>query len=126
MFASSRCGQHEANNDTPLILDSIQLPSKMLLHSKSYVSNLYIKRDLPIREIARQLNVRKLVEGWRQVLSMLMPFNAGEKEFFDLLLDKGEIDPTLLADETTLQDYIRMQPLLEWKAINVRQYKGLT
>ena len=25
--------------------------------SKSYVSNLYIKRDLPIREIARQMNV---------------------------------------------------------------------
>ena len=52
-----RCGQHKANGDTALILDSIQLPSKMLLRSKSYVTNLYIKRDLPIREIARQLNV---------------------------------------------------------------------
>jgi IS30 family transposase len=29
----------------------------MLLRSRSYVTNLYIKRDLPIREIARQLNV---------------------------------------------------------------------
>jgi IS30 family transposase len=29
----------------------------MLLQSKSYVTNLYIKRDLPIREIARQMNV---------------------------------------------------------------------
>ncbi len=29
----------------------------MLLRSSSYVTNLYIKRDLPIREIARQLNV---------------------------------------------------------------------
>jgi len=28
----------------------------MLLRSRSYVTNLYIKRDLPIREIARQLN----------------------------------------------------------------------
>ena len=29
----------------------------MLLRSRSYVTNLYIKRDLPIREIARQMNV---------------------------------------------------------------------
>jgi IS30 family transposase len=29
----------------------------MLLRNRSYVSNLYIKRDLPIREIARQLKV---------------------------------------------------------------------
>jgi IS30 family transposase len=33
------------------------LPAKMLLRSRSYVTNLYIKRDLPIREIARQMNV---------------------------------------------------------------------
>lgn len=69
---------------------------------------------------------RKLMEGCREMLSMLLPFNAGEKEFFDLLLDKGEIDPTLLTDDTTLQDRIRKQPLLEWKAINVRQFKGLS
>jgi IS30 family transposase len=29
----------------------------MLLRSRSYVTNLYIKRDLPIREIARQMNM---------------------------------------------------------------------
>jgi IS30 family transposase len=29
----------------------------MLLRSRSYVTTLYIKRDLPIREIARQMNV---------------------------------------------------------------------
>jgi len=57
MFYSARCDQCGANDETPLILDIIQLPSKMLLRSKSYVTNLYIKRDLPIREIARQMNV---------------------------------------------------------------------
>jgi len=57
VFYSARCDKLEANDDTPLILNEIQLPSKMLLRSKSYVTNLYIKRDLPIREIARQMNV---------------------------------------------------------------------
>jgi len=57
VFASSRWDEPEANIGAPLILDSIQLPPKMLLRSRYYVTNLYIKRDLPIREIARQLNV---------------------------------------------------------------------
>lgn len=70
--------------------------------------------------------VRELIEGCQNMLSKLLPFTDGEKKFLDLLLDKGEIDPTFLTDDTTLQDRIRKQPLLEWKAINVRQHKGLT
>jgi hypothetical protein len=58
VFASSPNDQLKANDVPPMILDSIQLPSKMLLRNKSYVSNLYIKRDLSIREIARELNKR--------------------------------------------------------------------
>jgi len=69
---------------------------------------------------------RKLMEGCRKMLSVLLPFTTNEKEFLDQLLDKGILDPALLTDDTTLQDRIRIQPLLEWKAINVRQYKGLT
>jgi predicted nucleotidyltransferase component of viral defense system len=70
--------------------------------------------------------VRELMEECRNMLSELLPFTDGEKKFLDLLLDKGEIDPTFLTNDTTLQDRIRKQPLLEWKAINVRQHKGLT
>jgi len=65
MFHSPRLFEHSANDDTTLILDSIQLPSKMLLRSRSYVTNLYIKRYLPIREIARQMNVsHSTVSAW--------------------------------------------------------------
>ena len=67
---------------------------------------------------------RELIEGCRNILSKLLPFTDGEKKFLDLLLDKGEIDPTCLTDDTSLQDRIRKQLLLEWKAINVRQHKG--
>jgi len=66
-----------------------------------------------------------LMEGCRKVLDMLLPFNPNEKEFLDLLLDRGEVDPTLLTNDPVLQDRIRRQPLLEWKAINVRRYRGL-
>jgi hypothetical protein len=49
-----------------------------------------------------------------------------EREFLDLLLDKGEIDSTSLTADTALQERIQGQSLLEWKALNVRHHKGLT
>ncbi len=40
-----------------IILDKITLPSGLLLRSRSYLSNLYIKRNLSKREIAKRLNI---------------------------------------------------------------------
>jgi len=67
-----------------------------------------------------------LVRECREGLSMVLPFNDAERQFLDLLLDKGEIDSTILTADETLQKCIQQQPLLEWKALNVRQYKGLS
>lgn len=68
--------------------------------------------------------VRMLVEECRQALTAVLPFSETEMEFLNLLLEKGEIDPSLLTTDIELQDRISRHPLLEWKAINVRQYKG--
>ncbi len=67
-----------------------------------------------------------LVRECREGLSMVLPFNDAERQFLDLLLDRGEIDSTILTVDETLQKCIQQQPLLEWKALNVRQYKGLS
>lgn len=68
---------------------------------------------------------KRLVEECRQGLGALLPLGDAELEFLDLLLDKGEIDPTLLTGDPVLQQRIRMQPMLEWKARHVRQHKGM-
>ena len=68
----------------------------------------------------------RLVRECREGLSMVLPFNDAEGKFLDLLLEKGEIDSTILTADETLQKRIQQQPLLEWKALNVRQYKGLS
>jgi hypothetical protein len=44
-------------------------------------------------------------------------------EFLDRLLDEAEIQPSLLTSDQGLQERINRHPLLEWKALNVRQYK---
>ena len=67
----------------------------------------------------------RLVEECRQALSVVLPFSENEKAFLDLLLEHGEIDSTILTADLSLQQRIQRQPLLEWKAVNVRKYRGL-
>ena len=69
---------------------------------------------------------KKLVDECKRALSVILPFTKPEDDFLNLLLDKGQIAPELLTDDTSLQDRIRMHPMINWKAINVRQHKGFT
>jgi len=67
----------------------------------------------------------KLVKECRAKLEAVLPFNDSESEFLDLLLDKGKIDASILTPDKALQDRIRCQPLLQWKALNVKRHKGI-
>jgi predicted nucleotidyltransferase component of viral defense system len=65
----------------------------------------------------------RLVSECQDVLSHLLPFNKNEKKFFDLLLDEGEIESSLITSDTELQKKINFHPGLLWKAQNVKQFK---
>ena len=67
----------------------------------------------------------RMVGECRNALSVLLPFNEAELAFLDLLMDRGEIDATILTGDADLQPRIQTHPNLEWKAQNVRRYKGL-
>ena len=66
-----------------------------------------------------------LVDECREALSALLPFNDAERAFLHLLLDEGKIDASILTSDKTLQERIQVQPLLEWKAQNVRRHNRL-
>ncbi len=68
----------------------------------------------------------RLVRECREGLSAVLPFTDSERTFLDLLLEQGEIVPKLLTADESLQRRIQHQPLLKWKALNVRQHKGLS
>ncbi len=85
------------------------------------------RRLLPTLNTAqRNDNVRpetlgkELVEGCRAGLSAFLPLRANERAFLDRLLDRGDIDASLLTSDASLQERISRQPLLAWKAQNVR------
>jgi predicted nucleotidyltransferase component of viral defense system len=96
--------------------------------------------DFDIAELSRQLlptlNIeilknntspaqfgKKLLNNCKKALSAVLPLKDTEMEFLDRLLDKGEIIPSILTSDKKLIRKIKKQPLLEWKALNVRQYK---
>ncbi|MBN2384648.1 hypothetical protein JXQ70_17375 [bacterium] len=56
----------------------------------------------------------------------MSPFFEIILAFLDLLNGRGEIDASLLTTDTVLQDRINRHPILVWKALNVRKYRGLS
>ena len=65
---------------------------------------------------------KKLLKDCKKSLSILLPLKSDEIEFLDRLLDKGEIIPSILTSDEDLIKRISNQPLLEWKALNVRKF----
>jgi predicted nucleotidyltransferase component of viral defense system len=67
----------------------------------------------------------RLAAECRERLSALLPLRSEEIEFFDRLNDRGEIVPELLTADAEMQQLLRSHPGLRWKALNVRQHRGL-
>ncbi|MYD90360.1 MAG: nucleotidyl transferase AbiEii/AbiGii toxin family protein [Caldilineaceae bacterium SB0662_bin_9] len=67
-----------------------------------------------------------LIDECRQALSIVLPFTNSERSFLDLLLEQGEINASILTSDPALQERIRVQPLLVWKAFHVRHHRGLS
>ena len=78
-----------------------------------------------VPEIDASIIGEALVGECRDALSVVLPLNEAELAFLDLLLDGGEIDARILTSDVNLQRRIQAQPWLEWKAQNVRTYRGL-
>jgi len=60
----------------------------------------------------------------RERLAFLFDRSAGEQAFLDGVLDRGEIDASLLGVDPALQGRIAAMPMLEWKVRNVREHRA--
>ena len=68
---------------------------------------------------------RKLVDDVRAGLSRILPLTEAQVDFLNLLLDKGEIESSLLTSDTELQARITHHPGLLWKVFNVKEWRRL-
>jgi predicted nucleotidyltransferase component of viral defense system len=84
-----------------------------------------LRRDSLMNAGQSPISGSRLVEECRQALQIVLPLSKSELEFLDLLLDTGKINPSLLTSDNELAERIKLHPMLEWKALNVRKYKRL-
>ncbi len=64
--------------------------------------------------LARELN---------NVADRLIDWSPAERHFLDRLHDEGVVDAVILSGDPTLQGRIRTQPMLLWKAQNIRNFR---
>lgn len=66
-----------------------------------------------------------LAADCHDLLSVVLPLADQELEFLERLNGKGDIASEVLTDDERLQTTIRAHPGLLWKALNVRQHRGI-
>ena len=86
---------------------------------------------LPLLRVERRLfdgDPVRLAERLTEVCAAagerLLAWTGREREFIDRLTDSGEIVAELIADDPAVQALVREQPLLQWKALNVREFRS--
>lgn len=65
----------------------------------------------------------ELVDSCRRLVAQLLPLQPQELEFLETLNERGEIVAELLTADRAMQETIRSQPGLKWKAHNVRKHR---
>jgi predicted nucleotidyltransferase component of viral defense system len=66
---------------------------------------------------------RQLEHELAGVGAELLAWRPAERRFLDRLHDDGELDATLLHSDAVVQERVRSQPMLQWKALNVREHR---
>jgi predicted nucleotidyltransferase component of viral defense system len=67
----------------------------------------------------------QLLKECRERLAQVLPLDDNEREFLERILERGEIAPELVTQDTSLAERIATHPGLLWKTLNVRKHKGL-
>lgn len=78
-----------------------------------------------LRTHAVPLNLEEMTARARSGVARLLPLRREESMFVEALWDRGEVSPHFLTEDPDLQRRILSMPLLQWKAQNVRQHRGL-
>ena len=65
-----------------------------------------------------------LVSECREGMRSFLPLPPEHLEFLNRLNDQGEIAPELVTQDAGMCALLRAHPMMNWKAVNVRQFRG--
>ncbi len=65
----------------------------------------------------------RLAHQLNPAVDRLLDWSTAERRFLDRLQDDGVVDAEALHEDPVVQDRVRSQPMLQWKALNVREFR---
>ena len=68
----------------------------------------------------------RLLKECCNAMAIVLPLTGSDLAFLEALAERGGIEPEHLTQDATLSERIRRHPALLWKALNVRQHRGVT
>lgn len=89
---------------------------------KSYLAPL-LRQNTPELTGSPADWAKRMASECRDALLAVLPLSEKELTFIEKLNGDGEIVPHLLTDDPALTDRIARHPALQWKALNVRNFK---
>jgi len=89
---------------------------------KSYLAPL-LRQNTPELAGSPAEWAKRMASECRDALSAVLPLTEKELAFIEKLNGDGEVAPELLTDDIALTDRIARHPALQWKALNVRDFK---
>ncbi len=66
----------------------------------------------------------RLIELCKTNLAEIINFNPSELAFLSSIIDHGELMPELITNDLKLRGLINLNPVLQWKCLNVKQHKN--
>lgn len=80
-------------------------------------------RTQPQKQRTSDVWFEQMITECRDRLGAVLPMMPNELTFLNRILDYGEIEPEWLTADNEMAERIRLHPLLQWKALNVRNHK---
>ena len=85
-----------------------------------------VLRQEIVAEIEKEAEwAERLLAETKAALQRLLPLTEAEQQFLEFLLEEAKIKPDLLTNDAQQIERINRQPMLRWKALNVRKFKKL-
>ena len=109
-------GRHDPRELTPVDPTPTQLAVRQQLIP-------LLQEGLEASSLDPQAQSMRLQQDLQGVAERLLRWSSAERAFLDRLHDEGEVDATILHSDPTVQQRVQTQPMLLWKAQNVRRHR---
>lgn len=109
-------------------LDPVLLSPKLIRHNESDIRNRLMpvlrQENIPRARNAIKLWAENLTQELQKVLNRILPLRENEIDFISKIRKLGEIDASVITDDSELQTIVNYHPAVQWAAKQAQGKNG--